>query len=183
MDQRHRVCRIPDAPDGSSTSPTPQYEGHRPKENSCQPNPTVIPCKQSWTQRLSQLSTAPRRISSEQANQPLGSKGRRDRCFRPFWPGFRRSFRREIGLANDAAVVFVLAANEIAEFCTADAARIEPLENEPRFQVGGADRCRQHGGEPRLRFIGCFARRKYPEPDLEVHAWKARLCDCRHVGK
>ncbi len=76
MDHGHRVCRIPDTPDGSSTSPTPQCEGHRPKENACQPNPTVIPCKRSWTRRLSKLSTAPRRISSEQADQPLGSKGR-----------------------------------------------------------------------------------------------------------
>src|SRR5215831_20207655 len=58
------------------------------------------------------------------------------------------SFGREIDLANDAAVVFVLAANEIAKFRAAYPRRIEPLEDELRFQIGGADRRRKHGGEP-----------------------------------
>ena len=40
------------------------------------------------------------------------------------------SFGREIDLANDAAIVFVLAANEVAKFGAAYAGRIEPLQAE-----------------------------------------------------
>src|SRR5260370_31795456 len=47
--------------------PLPQWEGHRPKETACQPNPTLIPRKRSWTRLLSKLSTPARRLSSQHA--------------------------------------------------------------------------------------------------------------------
>src|SRR5215831_21351796 len=96
-------------------------------------------------------------------------------AFQPFvssHPGRRASLPRETGLANHAAVVFILAAHEIAEFRPAYTRRVEPLEKELRFQLGRAERCRKHRGEPRLRFVRCFARCKYPKPDLDMDAWE-----------
>src|SRR5262245_62575663 len=77
------------------------------------------------------------------------------------------SFRLDVGLANDVAVIVALLADMGGEIVTADANRIEPQIEEFRLDVGGL-----HGGsEPDAELGGRLLRRlrRRVRPETDVH--------------